>query len=63
MDCNYFNSKGTRMELQLKDGRYDFLPVLNLLLYAVPIASKLSSTLHFPPLEGYLLIWLYIEIN
>lgn len=40
------------MELQLRDGRYDFLPVLNLLLYAVTMASQLSSTLHFPPLDG-----------
>ena len=40
------------MELQLKDGRHDFLPLLNLLLFAIPMASRLSSTLNFPPLDG-----------
>lgn len=40
------------MELQLRNGCYDFLPVLNLMLLAVPTVAEVSKRLNFPSLTS-----------
>ncbi len=48
----YYYLKGTRLELQLRNGCYDFLPVLNLMLLAVPTIAEVSKRLNFPSLTS-----------
>lgn len=45
---------GTHLELQYEEGRLHFLPLMNLLLFALKTAARGSAQLNFPPLDDQL---------
>ena len=49
---NWHSKQGTRLELQKKNGRYDLVPLLSLVLFSVKTAGELSNNLNLPSLEG-----------
>ena len=50
--------QGTRLELQFKEGRLDFLPLMNLLLFSAKMSGQWVAQLNFPPLQDQL-----VELN
>ncbi|XP_046460771.1 uncharacterized protein LOC124207389 isoform X2 [Daphnia pulex] len=45
---------GSGLELQKKGGCYDFVPLMNLVLFSVTAAKKISNNFNFPSLEDEL---------
>ena len=52
----FFQRQGTDLELEYKDSRLDFSPLLNLILFAGQTASGLTSSLNFPSIKGSALV-------